>query len=296
MTQVTRLLLLILFILAASASQAKTTQLTISTLNLKWYGLGGFMWNAPEMEFRQDNFKKFLSQELSDSDIIVFSEVVRNEDLLDLVSDTMDCALYDGGRERHQHISICYDRNKLRAEKYDEDFVIQEVDLGSTGFQRPAIQAKICLKRGPCLLQVIGVHLAAGLNSEKRAEQVQFIHANLIRQRKMLPTVITGDFNSYIKQQSGLEEDDMTTFEKILSAGTRRFRSVTGHITTYNSGDRARAYDHIVTTSDIRTLSTRGYEACSRKPNFNKKFIPFSSFRKHFTDHCPVTAKIAIRH
>ena len=113
MTSITRLAIATVLTFMAFGAQAKTTKLNVSTINLKWYGIGGFMWNAPEMEFRQENLKQFIDQELGDSDVIVFSEVVRNEDLLDLVSDRMDCAIYDGGRPRHQHISR-HGEDKLR--------------------------------------------------------------------------------------------------------------------------------------------------------------------------------------
>lgn len=276
-------------------SNSPSKQLQVSTLNLKWFGIGGFMWNTPEQEYRQEYIKSFLEQELNNSDVIVFTEVVKTDVLKKIVADKMDCATYVGAWSRHQHVMICYDKYKLRAEKYDGDYIIENVDLGSGGL-RPAAQAKICSKNGSCFLQVIGVHLAAGLKSQKRLEQVKLINEELARQSKMLPTIVTGDFNSYIKEQSGEDDDDIILFENALSKGTRRFRSVTGHITTYGVGEYAKVFDHIVTTNDIKVIDTWGYEACKQKPNFSKTFIPYGSYRKYFTDHCPVTAKVSIQY
>ncbi len=293
MTWITRLFLIAVSVSWFSNAHAES-RIKVSTLNMKWFGIGGFMWNTPDMEFRQDNMKKFIDQVLPDSDVIVFTEVVETQTMLEVIAHRMDCASYEGAWSRHQHIMICFDKNKYRSEKYDGDYIIPDVDLGSGGL-RPAAQAKICHRGGQCFLQVIGVHLAAGRKSEKRLEQVKLINADLIRHDDLLPTVVTGDFNSYITSQSGLPEDDIQMFEAALSNGTKSFASVTRDITTYGSGDWARAYDHIITTSDIKTVETRGYEACEKKPDLSKTFIPYSSFRRHYTDHCPVTADIIVK-
>ena len=279
----------------ASAKSPSSTELVISTLNMKWFGIGGFMWNTPDQEYRQEFMKQFIDEVLPNSGVIVFTEVVKTDTLKDVVKERMDCATYEGLWSRHQHIVICYDRKLYRTEKYDSDYIIEEVDLGSGGL-RPAAQAKVCHLNGPCFLQVIGVHLAAGPKSEKRLSQVKFINENLVKHDKLLPTIVTGDFNSYITAQSGLPENDIDMFEKALSENTKAFKSVTRHITTYGSGDWARAYDHIISTSDIRTLETWGYEACKQKPDLSKTFIPYGSFRKYFTDHCPVSARIVVKH
>lgn len=278
---------------ANSISQNRGTQIQVSTLNMKWFGIGGFMWNTPDQEYRSDNMKQFIEETLGDSDVIVFTEVVETAALIEIVKNRMDCATYQGAWSRHQHIVTCFEKNHYRAEKFDNDYIIEEVDLGSGGL-RPATQVKICLKTGPCVLQVIGVHLAAGAKTEKRIRQVEFIAANLAAQSKMLPTIITGDFNSYIKEQNGGSEDDIVIFETILSKNTRGFRSVTKHIKTYNSGERARAYDHIVTSLDIKVLRTQGYEACSKEPDLRNQFIPFQSYKRYFTDHCPVSALVEV--
>ena len=274
------------------------SKLQISTLNLKWFGSAGnmnkYIDDIFEKEFRHENIKKFIEQELGTSDVITFTEVVDTASLINLVSDKFNCDTYQGSWDRHQHVMICHKKNRFRTEKYDNDNIIENVDLGSGG-QRPAVQVKLCYKTGRCFLQVIGIHLAAGNKTEKRSEQVKVINEDLTRQNNILPTVVTGDFNSYFKERSGGTEDDITIFERILSTSTKTFKSVTAHITTYNSGEYASTLDHIVTTTDIKTLSTWGYETCKKQPDFKKQFIPYSSYRKYFTDHCPVTAEVVIK-
>jgi len=268
--------------------------LTVTTFNLKWFGLGGAMWNNPEQEFRENLILRFLNEELADTDLYLFTEVVNTDLLAQTLKSRYECVSYQGKWNRHQHVVLCFDQSKFRAEKYDEDYIIGEVDLGNGGL-RPALQAKVCHKNGSCFLQVIGVHLAAGPRSEKRIEQFNHIKDNFLKQDQMLPTVLAGDFNSYSKQQSGLEKDDIDIFEELINTYNRTFKSVNRDIKTYSSGEWARTYDHIVISTDtIVSQSTYGYQSCQTKTDLRDKFIPYINFRKYFSDHCPVTSKIEI--
>ncbi|MEM7645925.1 MAG: hypothetical protein AAF203_03350 [Pseudomonadota bacterium] len=286
-------LLVCLFIGQWALAAPSYESITMTTFNLKWYGLGGNIWGHSSMEFRKDNIRRFIKEELSRSSIIVFTEIVDNELLADTVKDTMECMGYQRESSRHQHTAICFDKSKYRAEKYDEDYIIPEVDLGRNG-QRPATHAKICRKKGKCFLQVLGVHLFAGRETENRKKQIQVIKDNFDRQSRMLPTAILGDFNSYNTTQTGLEKSDMAFFEEILSSKNRRFKTTNKDIPTYNSGERGRVYDHIVVSTNIKVSKTSGYLACANNTNFNKRYIPYYSFKRYFSDHCPMTATLRV--
>ncbi len=267
---------------------------TFTTFNLKWFGLGGAMWNTPDQEFRENLILRFLNEELPDTDLFLFTEVVNTELLAQTLKGRYECVSYEGKWSRHQHVVLCFNPSKFRVEKFDEDYIISEVDLGSGG-QRPALQAKVCHKNGSCFLQVIGVHLAAGPRSEKRIEQFNHIKDNFLKQDQMLPTVLAGDFNSYSKQQSGLEKDDIDIFEELISSTQRSFKSINREIKTYSSGEWARTYDHIIISTDtIHSKSTQGYQSCQTKTDLREKFIPYINFRKYFSDHCPVTSTLQI--
>lgn len=286
----------IALILTSIQSMADSTvTVTATTFNLKWYGLGGAMWNNPEQEFRQTLLRRFIDEELPNTDLFVFTEVVKVDALQKMLESRAECISYEGGWSRHQHIVLCFNPKKFRAEKWDEDFIIPEVNLGSGGL-RPALQAKICLRNGSCFLQVIGVHLVAGPKSEKRFTQMQLLKDAIHRPSKLWPTLIMGDFNSYTREQNGLEMSDMEHLSATLKHPESDFTSINEHIKSYSSGEWARTYDHIVvSTAHIKTLKTSGYPACQNQQDFTQKFIPYPHFRKYFSDHCPVTATIQIR-
>jgi len=293
---ITTLLLIASLPLQATVAPKSTTQphkLTVSTFNLQWFGLGGALWGSPEQEFRQETLKRFIAQELKNSDVIVFTEAVDTQLLQKIVAPRRECVTYESELKTHQHTLICFNVKKYRLEKYDTDYIIEEVNLGSRG-HRPATQAKLCHKKGKCFLQVLGVHLAAGRKTAKRLQQIELIRANFDRQEKLLPTIIMGDFNSYITSQTNLDEDDIVIFEKALSSEKNQFQAVTKGIFTFRSGDKARSYDHIVATQNIKIHSTKGYKACAKTINYNERFIPYQSFRRYFSDHCPVTAVISV--
>lgn len=270
-----------------------TETLRISAFNVKWFGIGGTMWNRPENEFRQNFMRQFVEQELKTSDVITFVEVVETETLKEVLKGLLECVSYDGSWSRHQHIMTCYKPSKYRVEKYDEDYIIPEVDLGSGGL-RPALQAKLCHAQGECFLQIIGLHLAAGSKSEKRMRQIEKLRDELSKHNDQLPSVILGDMNSYRKGRNGLKKDDIDYFEEILNQSPYRFSSITRGISTYGYGSYGRDYDHIIVTHNIQVSEVFAYPACGENTDLSKTFIPYSSFRKYFSDHCPVTALLKV--
>lgn len=269
-------------------------QLKLTTLNLKWFGLGGNIWNTPDQEFRTGSLRQFISQELPDTEAFVFTEVVGFDDLAKILDSRYQCATYEReNNPKHQKIVLCYDSGLLRLEKYDADFEVTEVALGSR-MLRPALQAKICHAKGECFAQLIGLHLVARAATSKRLEQLAFLRQELDRQHNPLPTIIAGDFNSQELKNNQPGEDDIDLFEAALSHPDRSFQSVNRHIPTFGSGERAQTLDHIMTSKNILAAQVKGYAACEREQKLNKTFIPSYSFRRYYTDHCPVTALLNI--
>ncbi|MCB0377826.1 MAG: hypothetical protein KDD33_04975, partial [Bdellovibrionales bacterium] len=197
----------------------------------------------------------------------------------------------EGRGRMHQHVVLCYDKFKYRVGAYDDDFMIPEVNIRK--FLRPALQAKLCHIRGLCFMQLIGVHLKAGKFSEDRILQIQKLAENLRQQEDPLPTVILGDWNSYRKDRSGLEKDDIEFFEDILSTDFQPMRSIGKGITTYGTGEWAKDYDHIVISQQLDFYAVEAYPACS--DGAPGDYIPYSSFNKYFSDHCPITAQLYVR-
>ncbi|MCJ8277862.1 MAG: hypothetical protein HRT44_05770 [Bdellovibrionales bacterium] len=274
-------------------TNTQTHEVQVSTFNVKWFGIGGTMWNRPENEFRQNMLRQFIKQELSGSDIIGFTEVVRTDALKEMLKGMYDCVTYEGSWSRHQHVVICFNPKKYRVEKYDDDYIVKDVDLGSGGL-RPAAQAKICHLNGDCFLQFLVVHLVAGNKTERRLKQVRALRDELLTHTETLPTVLVGDFNSYRKERTGLDKDDIELFTDVLHETDYKFKSVTVGIPTFWSGPYAKDYDHIMITPDIESNKQFGYMACEDKQDLSKEFIPFRSFSRYFSDHCPVSAQLKI--
>ena len=206
------------------------------------------------------------------SDVMILSEVVIVPALKDIIPAPFECQSYNPEWTNHLHLAICYDSTQWRLEKYDEDFLIPEVDLGIWG-HRPAIHAKLCRVDGDCMFQILGIHLAAGRNTEKRSQQIEVIQQELNKQDNPLPTIIAGDWNSYNSFQNKLDEDDIDIFERILSDSPLEFASVTRDIPSFKNGKWARVYDHIVVSSQLKKIESRGYEACRPNPDLSNSFL-----------------------
>ena len=239
--------------------------------------------------------RSFILQELSQSDIILFSEIMDVALLKEILAPFWHCEGYQRPSNHHHHLALCYKPEKYFLEKYDDDFIIPEVDMGSFGL-RPAIQAKLCEKDGDCFAQIIGVHLKAGKASQFREQQIQHIADNLSRQEgDFLPTIILGDFNSHGVEQNKREQHDMVFFENRLSKSGQNFRSLSMGIPTFGTGERGRDFDHIVVSDNIVELKSWAYPSCGDNIPAQSQFIPYYSYRRYFTDHCYITSRLQIK-
>ncbi|MCB0378610.1 MAG: hypothetical protein KDD33_08975, partial [Bdellovibrionales bacterium] len=111
----------------------------ITTFNIKWYGLKTDNPDAPVGDFRDSYLLRFVEENFSDNDAIMFTEVVNKTHLMELMAHKMNCVSYEGRGRMHQHVVLCYDKFKYRVEAYDDDFMIPEVNIRK--FLRPALQA-----------------------------------------------------------------------------------------------------------------------------------------------------------
>jgi|GEM_PF-487864 len=279
-----------------STPTAKTTPLKISTFNLKFYGSGGgFLRRGVEPRSRY--LPSFIKQELKTSDVVMFSEVVDVPLLTNNLKDLWDCVSYnDSTADKtgwHQHLVFCYDRNRYRVEKYDEDYILPEHALGSRGL-RPALQLKLCHLKGDCFVQIVGIHLKAGRATDRRIKQMETLAVDFQKHKDLLPTILTGDFNSYTKDRSGKDKDDIEIFEDLLSRDSVKFRSLTKGIPTFGSGDKGRAYDHVVASQSIQLVQLKSYEACGKETPSSSNVLDYASYKKNFSDHCYVTTELQI--
>ncbi len=255
-----------------------SSALTVTTLNLEWFGRGGEMHGTPQEEFRHPTIKELLETYLQTTDVFVFQEIIDVTSLFSILAG-WDCRTYDIQDLNHQHITTC-----ARPGLISRDSVIDAVQV-SWGL-RPGFRVDLTLTNRKTLA-VIGVHLKAGQNdSAVRVKQIEKLMETV---EPGTPMLILGDFNTFPKSKTGLSEDDIAMMKPIFSA--QDFTEAGGDQATYLGYDR-RTFDR-VWSRNLKVLShaVRGpCQAYGVEPS--TRFTLESFYTQFISDHCPVSVEI----
>lgn len=279
---------------SAGLVTAAETEITVTSFNIKLYGQKTELsseWTASQ---RDRALSAFLKNDVPASDVYIFEEIMNKEEFTKNVVKDLKCVSYDNARTEHQYVLICarseYDL-KVDAQ-VDNNYAIEEVALGSSG-QRPAVHALLTNKKGETLLRVVGVHLSAfPANTANRIKQADLIRKHLKKADDKIPTIISGDFNTYPAQLTGLAHSDV---ELISEA----FRQDNGSIKmpahpspfTFRTPEYRSKFDHFwksESLSPVGQVKVTGYCNDPDVVNANPDYYELIS------DHCPVTLKVKL--
>ena len=265
----TTLTLLALFCLSTHA-------LTVTSLNIEWFGRGGTIAGTSADEYRIQRLRDFLLVQIPVSDVLVFQEITDVE-LLEGSFPEYECKTYDP-RANHQHVVLC------ALPKFNSEFFeIKEVDLGSYGL-RPGSgitieYGKRGLFRKKKTLDIVGVHLKAGrFESDVRLEQINEIIADESLGKK---AIILGDFNSYPKESTENELGDEELINQILAPLGFKQAQYSG--ATYLSRFERR-FDH-AWYKGISLTSTKVFGPCNEE-SVARPYDNFGFFNRFISDHC----------
>lgn len=274
----------------------KSAQLTVATFNIKWYGLGGNMNGTSADEKRDPHLKEFIAKELGTADAIVFEEIV---DLARLEKNVLPtkykCQSYENSNAKHQKVAICVNKKyKLLLSEGEPDYIWEDVMIGR---HRPAVVGTVSTSTGKPLLQIIGVHLKAMPNfSSVREEQAKLIASHLVAQSKRIPTVITGDFNTF--------DNDEDLIQAALDEVGDDFAQINyPEEYTFRSGDMLSKFDRFwvsgavepVSVPKVWTACNKDIEATAPEPAANgNPYENISYYNEHISDHCPVIVKLQV--
>lgn len=265
----TTLSLFLIFCLKAHA-------LTITSLNIEWFGRGGVISGSPVDEYRVQRLRDFLLYQIPASDVLVLQEITAVELLQDSFPE-YDCKTYEP-RFNHQHVVLC------ALTKYTSDFFeIEGVDLGSYGL-RPGNVLSITYGKGGLFrrkktLNIVGVHLKAGrFESQVRLEQINEIVADESLGRR---AIILGDFNSYPKESTEGKKDDEELINELLSP--LGFSQAQYEGSTFLSR-WPRRFDH-AWHKGVVVESTTVYGPCNEE-SVARPYDDFGFYNRFISDHC----------
>lgn len=280
----------------ASAKGFTARNLTVTSFNIRYYGRTDRPDEVPLPSERNQHIKDFIQDEIPYSDVYVFQEIMDKDELIkNVLSRDLKCISYDNDKENHQFIVMCA-RSKYQWKvdrSNDDNFVIEEVSLGSSGM-RPAVHAILQDSKGNDLLRVVGVHLKAfPVRTDMRALQMEYIAKHLAKGDRSIPTVITGDFNTYYEDQTGLSLPDVDILHQKIR-DQKLDLEVANHPSdyTYRSGQYRSKFDHFWKSKSLRSqgpVQVTGH--CNDADVVAKSLTP-DDFYKYVSDHCPVTLKV----
>jgi endonuclease/exonuclease/phosphatase family metal-dependent hydrolase len=271
------------YVLPSSAAVGR--DITVSTFNIAWYGLGGNPDNSPADETRDASLKSFIRRHLADSDVIAFQEIVDVERLVAQVLDNArNCYSYRNRDPKHQHVVICV-KPELRFEPItaDNNFTIESVALG---YLRPAVHGVIKSRDGRRLMYLAAVHLKANPESaDVRREQIQKLGEYIRRNVRGIPVAIVGDFNTH--------GDDSIVFQDIFSDLNLPVEEIENRFDyTYNDSQNQQKLDRIwVSRRVVETSSPRVFGPCNTSPDTQSNQA-IRHYLRTISDHCPVKTTI----
>lgn len=265
----------------ADEVRATADPFTVTTLNMRWFGLDTNVAQQQLVESRVPTVRAYLTANNAWADVMIFQEIVDVELLTrEVLENRYECVSYDHADPRHQHVVLCVGNGfRLGIAPDDDNYTYEEVAMGE---KRPAVHALVSDAAGNEVAHVIGVHLKASPDySTMRLEQVRMVVDRLKDRASAVPVIFAGDFNTYA--------DDASRFEQILGApgvglnqvpldGTATYRTP-NYINRPNLLDRAWA-------SGLRAL---GPARISGPCNGTVTRAALQKFYDEVSDHCAVT-------
>ncbi len=248
--------------------------LTITSLNIQWYGRGGILEGSQDDEYRDERIQQFLTEEIPESDVFVFQEVTDSARISALLLN-YTCFTYHSQKITHQHVVIC-----SKPEFIISSSVEYAVQLNSPGL-RPAMILNI--KYEGKEIAIAGVHLKA----KRASTDIRIKQINALANSSLLGenTIIIGDVNTYDKLSTEREYDDSEIFDQLL-APLNYVQSKNGTDSHTYLSFAKRLLDRVWSRGvEIKTHEV--YGPC----NWGSVSEPFNnvSFYKRFiSDHCAV--------
>lgn len=279
-------------------SSAQAKKLRFATFNIKFYGTGGSMQGSFEEEQRDQHLRTFLDTKLGDVDVIAFQEIVDvSRFKRRVVRNRYDCESYDHHHPRHLHVVICVrDGLRFRKVRGEDDFVVQDVALSAN--HRPAMWGVVTDLRGRSLVQFAAVHFKAQKQfSDVREVQAQILADAIAASPERVPTVITGDFNTY-----GSDEEIMDEIFEERDVNLERVPISAAY--TYRTERYRSKFDRFwVTSGTTVTEAPEVWRVCnegrrSRQQQWDGRdddpFADLDYYNENVSDHCPVQVELQL--
>lgn len=269
--------------LGATVGHATTSAETVSftTLNIRWYGLNGDAVGRLGSETRDETIRNHLVEHDLLTDVISFQEIVDVPRLKKLLGKAYDCQSYDHENSRHQHVVVCVKAPLKFLQAEDDNYAFEDVSLRH---HRPAVHGWVTSSRGRKLLHFVAVHLKAMPDkTEIRLTQAEIIGDALAGMDTKLPTMITGDFNTYNDEAEQIQA-------KFAERGVDLEEQPTHEAYTFRSTQYQNKFDRVYSSQLKYTVPPHVVGPCNGNPTREE----LKDYYQNVSDHCAVTWSVQV--
>lgn len=270
-------------------------KLIVSSFNINWFGLNGNQNGSIGSETRISFLKNFIDQNLSNSDIIIFQEIIDKNLLVNNLMEGFSCISYEDTLNiNHQFIVACilnknYGFVKIQGES---DYIIESVAVSSD--LRPALTFGVKDNvSSKILFNIVGLHLKNGLAyGPTRLDQVNevlnFINASLDENSFL----IMGDFNTE-NPTPPIDEDLID--DLFMNNSLKSFSPlVPKSLYTYRNSNYFERYDlaYIESSDESKVSGVSVFSMCTNPQTATYDFFDRIYYNSHISDHCPITVSV----
>lgn len=253
-------------------------ELKITTFNIRCFGFNGEYFGKDKVEERTPHLFSFLQENFSDTDVFVFQEIM-NPLIIDRILPE-DFKTYTYEHEFKRHMFIVFACRKGLEIK---DFQTIEGTALDNERSRPAVYGCLLSDNQP-ILDLLGVHLKSKQDhSDNRIKQCKTISNFIGTLPDDRPKVMTGDFNSHLKEKTFKSEDDLRMMEDVF----KDQMTLIGHKSpTYLAANEEMSLDHFFVSAVSAEIPT-----VYSLPDYSET----QSFKKYYdeiSDHLPVTIQL----
>lgn len=296
--------LAVLASLFVQSSAHATTELQITTFNIRWFGVRYDDPRGPNpkpidpkaIKARAEIVRDFLEKAVDPHDVITFEEVVDVNLLKSVLPTGWTCMSYSTPNKSHQHVAICASpKYQLLKVPYDNNSTIEAVATDPQ-WSRPAVRVDLADLKGNRLLRMVGVHFKAMPGfSRERIRQMGAIATDLSQGPKV-PTIILGDMNTFETDETRLKQDDIELLGTALAQKDPTFTYLSHSVPyTFRSPQHRSQFDQMFVNNGVRVIKApKVFAVCSATRNAASGYMNFDYYYKNVSDHCPVQVRVAV--
>lgn len=248
--------------------------LKVSSFNIKCFGTNGVYQGDFGTETRSGAVKDFFSENLFDSDVVFFQEILDRDLLKSLLPNNFKVLTYEHSFNKHQFILVAYRFKTCKINKIEK---IPETAINTT-VSRPAIYTSITTlyQSLPKTFNIVGVHIKSGDKKEHlRDYQVSTILSYLKANKLTDNLIVLGDFNI-------TSDDEKTRLDEKFK--TINLKRASLNKDTYQTKWESKEIDLCYFSSDFKKYKITTVDV--------KDYGGSEKFNLNISDHTPITFEI----